>query len=145
MTRNPSENEMKSDVTKYLKNKITQKLNVADINLLPLLPIKEGDITNWPSSVKFIPIYKMKGNDLKTIHELVKEDQLDFSPEFRRRLEVQTRGNSNDFGNYLPRIAEIPHQIDLRTTRKTIPEDEASSVLPLPDGIYFYLIFRLLS
>jgi hypothetical protein len=87
----------------------------------------------------------MKGNDLKTIHELVKEDQLDFSQEFLRRLEVQTRGNSNDFGNNLPRIAEIPQHIDLRTTRKTISEDEEGSVLPLPDGIYFYLIFRLLS
>jgi hypothetical protein len=38
------------------------------------------DIINWPSDVRFVPVYKMNTDEVKRIYELVKDDQLDFSP-----------------------------------------------------------------
>jgi len=45
------------------------------------------DVINWPPDVEFIPLFKMNLYGLKRLHELAKEDLLDFSPKFIRLKE----------------------------------------------------------
>jgi hypothetical protein len=132
--------KLRSAVTNSLKDKLASKLNVPSIDI-PWSLMEAGDIINWPSTVKFMSVWQLNVDDLKRIYELVKEDQLDISPKFLSRLGIQTQANTNDFGN----IEEIPKYISFRTIKRTISEDDQIPALPSRDGIYFFIIFRLLS
>jgi hypothetical protein len=79
------DDEIRSEVTKYLKDKLAKKLNLSSITVLPWSKMKAEDLLNWPREVDFIPFYNMKAADLKAIHKVVTEDQLDFSPKFLNR------------------------------------------------------------
>jgi hypothetical protein len=51
---------------------------------IPWSEMKAEDVIDWPSDVKFRSIRKMTMSDVEKLHELAKEDKLDFSPEFLR-------------------------------------------------------------
>jgi hypothetical protein len=80
--------QKKSVVSKYLRNKLAQKLNLADITVLPWYIMKAGDILNWPSGVKFTSVYLMNPNEVNVLHKLVTEDRLHFSPEFLSKYKM---------------------------------------------------------
>jgi hypothetical protein len=81
--------ELRSDVRKYLGDKLATKLNVPSIKV-PWSQMTAKDIINWPADVKFIKVQKMNKDELKSLHKLAKEDLLDFSPEFISRFEDMT-------------------------------------------------------
>jgi hypothetical protein len=85
--RASSKNQIQSDITKYLGDKLAKKLNISSIKV-PWSHIKTGDIVNWPSDVKLIPISQLSSKDVNSLYALAKEDLLDFSPTFLRRLRV---------------------------------------------------------
>jgi hypothetical protein len=82
-----SGNDLRSEVLLYLSEKLAKKLNRKRI-YLPLKSIKEGDIINWPPDVKFKRIRQMNSTELKKLHELVKKDLLDFTPEFLSQFKI---------------------------------------------------------
>jgi uncharacterized protein YfkK (UPF0435 family) len=73
--------QLRSDITKYLGENLAKKLKISHIKV-PWSQMKADDIINWPLEVDLQSINKMKADDLKKIHQLVKDDRLDFSPEF---------------------------------------------------------------
>jgi hypothetical protein len=79
--------QLRLAIIQSLRDKLASKLNKPSIKI-PWEQIEAGDIINWPSTVKFMSVWLLKGNDLKTIHKLVKEDQLDFSPEFLSKYKM---------------------------------------------------------
>jgi hypothetical protein len=85
--------QLKLEVMKYLRVKLASKLNKPSIKI-PWSQMKAGDIINWPPTVNFTSVIQISANDIKKIHKLVKEDQLDFSPEFLRRIQA-TPSNAN--------------------------------------------------
>jgi hypothetical protein len=80
--------KLRSDVTKYLAEKLAKKLNVSSI-AIPWSKMKAGDIINWPSDVGFIPVYNMSINEVRRLYKLTKDGLLDFSPEFLGRFEIR--------------------------------------------------------
>jgi len=79
--------DLRTEVLKYLRTKLAKNLNVSRIKL-PWSKMKAEDIINWPSDVEFIKVSQININDLKRLHNLIKEDKLDFSREFLRRLKL---------------------------------------------------------
>jgi hypothetical protein len=73
--------EVRSDITKYLTDKLAKKLNVASMQV-PWSEMKAEDIINWPSDVEFRTVWMMSLDELKRLHKLIKEDQLDFRTNF---------------------------------------------------------------
>jgi hypothetical protein len=88
-------NEVRSDVTKYLRDKLAKKLNVNRIKV-PWSEMKAEDIINWPPDMKFKRINVMNKNDLEILQELAKKDLLDFSPEFLKRRHVVNQQRPNN-------------------------------------------------
>jgi hypothetical protein len=76
--------QLREAVEKYLSLKLAKNLNVASIKV-PWSKMKEQDIINWPSDLKFKPIFMMDRKDLTRLYILAGEGLLDFSPEFLRR------------------------------------------------------------
>jgi hypothetical protein len=68
-------------VAKYLADKLAKKLNRSQI-AVPWTQMKVGDIINWPSDVNFASVFLLNTNDVTKLHNLVRKDKLDFSPEF---------------------------------------------------------------
>jgi hypothetical protein len=91
---------LKSDLTEYLADKLAKKLNRSSI-IMPWSKMKSEDIINWPSDVKFKPFHKMSAKDLKTLHELTREDLLDFTPEFLNRLKISRGQLKSELNQYL--------------------------------------------
>jgi hypothetical protein len=85
--KNDSLNKLRSEVAKHLGDKLAKKLNVPSIKV-PWSKMKEGDIINWPSDVKFGGISRMNQQELQKLHKLAKDDLLEFSPEFLRLIEL---------------------------------------------------------
>jgi len=75
----------KSYVTKYLKDKLANRLNVFSIKV-PWSQLKAGDILNWPTSVEFKVVDKMNKEQVKRLYSLAKQGDLDFSPAFINRF-----------------------------------------------------------
>jgi hypothetical protein len=86
--------KLRSDITKYLSDKLAKKLNVSSIKV-PWSKMKAEDIINWPTNVDFRIIIKMSTEELKRLHALVIKDQLDFSPEFLGRIEQSQLANNS--------------------------------------------------
>jgi isopentenyldiphosphate isomerase len=95
---NLSRDQLKSVIVKYLRDKLSSKLNVPIIRL-PWSEMKAGDILNWPPDVELRIVDKLKLKDLERLHELFKADKLDFSPEFLHRIQLE-RMSSNDQYSY---------------------------------------------
>jgi hypothetical protein len=74
-------NELKSDFTKHLADKLAKKLDVGRIKI-PWSEMTAKDIINWPPEVKFQRPYFMDKNDFKRLDEVARKGLLDFSPEF---------------------------------------------------------------
>ena len=85
-------NDLRSEVVKYLGDKLAKKLNVPSIKV-PWSEMKAEDIINWPQGVEFKTVKKMNNDELKRLHELAKEDQFDFSSKFISRLKIKIQGN----------------------------------------------------
>jgi hypothetical protein len=87
------DSELKSDIAKYLADKLAKNLNVSSIKI-PWSKLKKDDLINWPSDVKFDKIYKMNMKELQRVHEQVKKKLLDFSPEFLSRMSDRNQSRS---------------------------------------------------
>ena len=74
--------QLRSHVAKNLTDKLAKNLNVLHITRLPWSEMKVGDIKNWPPDVKFTSVFLLNTNDVRKLHNLVRKDKLDFSPEF---------------------------------------------------------------
>jgi hypothetical protein len=83
---------LKSDIRKYLADKLTKKLHVRSIKV-PWSEITAKDIINWPPDVEFRNVELLSTVDLKRIHELAKDDILDFSPKFLSRFKINSKVN----------------------------------------------------
>jgi hypothetical protein len=77
--------KLRSDITKYLADKLAKKLNVPSIRV-PWSKMKAEDIINWPSDLEFVPAHQMNTEDLKLLYKLAVRDLLDFSPKFLDRI-----------------------------------------------------------
>jgi hypothetical protein len=88
-------NELKSEMTNYLSKKLAQRLNVDSIKYLPWKKMAAGDIINWPQEVEFQRFDSMNAEELIKIHELVKDDKLDFSHDLISRLKYMKKGSHN--------------------------------------------------
>jgi hypothetical protein len=73
--------KLRSDVSKYLGDKLAKKLNVLSFKV-PWSKMKAEDIINWPSGIEFKPLSNMNLKEVQVLHELASEDQLDFSSKF---------------------------------------------------------------
>jgi DNA primase catalytic subunit len=85
--------QLRSEVSRYLADKLAKKLNVSNIRV-PWSEMTEKDIINWPADVDFIVVSKMNVNELKKVHKLTKDGLLDFTPEFWGRVQFgRLQGN----------------------------------------------------
>jgi hypothetical protein len=87
--------ELRSYLTKYLQDKLAEKLNVESIKKFPWSQMTAKDIINWPPEVELKKMVKMSSDQIRKIQELVKEDKLDFSQEFISRLKIIRIGTDN--------------------------------------------------
>ena len=65
--------ELRSAVTKYLTDKLAKKLKMSSIRM-PWSIMKTGDIINWPSDVRFIPVNKLNTEEVQRLYSLTKEE-----------------------------------------------------------------------
>jgi hypothetical protein len=112
-------NDLRSAIAKYLGDKLAKKLNVPSIKV-PWSQMTTEDIINWPTDVEFKPVKKMIINEIKSLHELAKEDLLDFSTEFISRLENKHIGKGFSEKN------------DIRSTIAKYLGDKLAKKLNLP-------------
>jgi hypothetical protein len=80
-SKKPKRYGLKTDINKYLSDKLAKELSLPNIRV-PWAQIKAKDILNWPADVRCIPVWWMQADEVKTLHKLVKENALDFSPQF---------------------------------------------------------------
>jgi hypothetical protein len=80
-------NQLRTDIAKYLADKLAKKLNVSRIRV-PWSLLADGDIINWPSGMKFKRIAQINIRQLNRLYRQVKMDLLDFSPEFVSRFKT---------------------------------------------------------
>jgi hypothetical protein len=92
--------QLRSDVTKYLADKLAKEMNVTSMQV-PWSKMTEDDIINWPSDVKVRPLYQMETCEVRKLHKLVKEDQLDFTPEFLDSFANHAKQLRSDIKNYI--------------------------------------------
>jgi hypothetical protein len=85
-----SRDKLRNDITQYLLNKLVNKLGRSR-KQIPWSLMKAAHIINWPPDINFAPPYKMNMNEVKRLHQLVKENLLDFTPDFLQEL----RANHN--------------------------------------------------
>jgi len=88
LNRANNRDQLRSDVAKYLANKLAKELNVSSVKV-PWSKIKAGDIINWPSDLNVNRTRLLSTVALKRLHLLVEQDLLDFSPEFLRHTQRQ--------------------------------------------------------
>lgn len=96
---------LRLEIQNYLSDKLAKRLNVSSLNV-PWSKIKSEDIINWPQDVKFRTVQQLSTQELETLHELVKENALDFSPEFLRLRELQLRKNEKRRPNLIIKAIE---------------------------------------
>jgi hypothetical protein len=87
--------QLKSEVSRYLADKLANNLNVSNIRI-PWSEMTGKDIINWPSDMDFIAVSKMKVDELKKLHKLTKDGLLDFTPEFLGRLKFGRLNRANN-------------------------------------------------
>jgi hypothetical protein len=137
-------NQLRSYVTKYLADKLAKKLNVPRITI-PWSKMNAKDMINWPSGVEFIPVSKMKINEVKRLHKLSKEDLLDFAPEFLRRTPIKYAENKSDIINDIE--STLRRKLNAGTNKKfrRIPWTILSNkdIINWPKGMPFDRLSRL--
>jgi hypothetical protein len=138
--------KLRSDILKYLADKLARKLNVFSIEV-PWSEVKAGDIIGWPSSVKFMPVKNMDTKGLKSLYKLAKKGRLDFSTDFLDRLKSINGGKSyrdklrSDVSKYLgDKLAK-----KLNLSHITIPwsKMKAGDITNWPQDIKFQSVFKL--
>jgi hypothetical protein len=113
--------DLRSDVVKYLQDKLAKKLNV-DSFRVPWSKVKPGDITNWPADLQVMPVSRMNTIELQRLHKLVKANLLDFSPEFIRLRQVELaegRSSIPEFQNMIKDIeTALLNKLNAGSTKK---------------------------
>jgi hypothetical protein len=135
-------NELRSDVTKYLAEKLAKKLNVPSITI-PWSQMKAGDIINWPSDVGFKPVYNMSINEVKRLFKLTKDGLLDFTTEFLGRIKFGRVGNwtvskkqlRSDVSTYL--ADKLAKKLNVSRIRLPWSKMKAEDIINWPSDVKF--------
>jgi hypothetical protein len=102
------------------------------------------DIINWPSDVRFVPVYKMNTDEVKRIYALAKDDQLDFSPGLISRLRkhlAKSKLSRSEKNQNIIRDIEVAlcNQLNAKTNKKfkKIPWTmlKKEDIINWPEGI----------
>jgi hypothetical protein len=114
--------EVRSYILKYLVDKLSRKLNVPSTTI-PWSEMGAEDIINWPSEVRFMPVYKMSKTEFDKLYALAKDDQLDFSPglisRLREHLAKSKLSRSKKNQNIIRDIeVALCNQLNARTNKK---------------------------
>jgi uncharacterized protein YutE (UPF0331/DUF86 family) len=136
-----SRDELRSEMTDYISKKLAQKLNVPSIQRLPWSKMTAGDIINWPPEVEFKKIDKMSSDQLKKIHELTKEDKLDFSQKFISRLKIKRKGTGkrvvlkSDVTKYLGK--KLAKKLNVESIKVPWSQMTAGDIINWPPEVEF--------
>jgi hypothetical protein len=138
-----SGSELRADFTKYLADKLARKVNVSSIKI-PWSKMKAEDIINWPSDLKFNRIAKMRAIDLKKLHDLVKQDLLDFTPEFISQFKI-LNDSVNGLRSYVAKYLADKLAKKLNISRIQIPWSnmKPADIINWPSGVKFERIAQM--
>jgi hypothetical protein len=140
--------EFRTYIAQYLGVKLSKQLNVPSMEV-PWSQMTAGDITNWPSGMEVKPPKKMNIKELKRLHELAKEDVLDFSPKFLRRITSNRTANTLYFpklrasvANYLTQKLASGLNVD---SVRLLPWSEMTEgdILNWPSDVEFRPLYKM--
>jgi peptidyl-tRNA hydrolase len=136
-------NELRADVTKYLADKLAKKLNVSN-TLLPWSQMKAEDVINWPSDLKFMPVNKMTLHELKMLHKLVKEDLLDFTPQFLRNFKIISL-YGHELRHYVTKylVDKLAKKFNMSLIRIPWTKMTAEDIINWPSEVQFKPIYQM--
>jgi hypothetical protein len=132
--------QLRSDVTKYLAQKLAKKLNVPSITI-PWSRMKADDIINWPSDMKFDQIHRIKINEVKRLHKLANENQLDFTTEFLSRMKsgsnwtISRNQLRSDISTYL--ADKLAKKLNVSRIRLPWSKMKAEDIINWPSDVKF--------
>jgi hypothetical protein len=140
--------QLRSDVSKYLANKLAKKLNFDRVRA-PWAKMKAGNIINWPADVKFKPVSKMNLTEVKILHELARENLLDYTPEFLGRFKFRPLNQSDRKRNELK--SDVTKYLAQKLAKKlnvpsiTIPwsQMKADDIINWPQDVKFNQIYKI--
>lgn len=138
-------NGLRSNITKYLGDKLSKKLNRTKITI-PWSEMTAEDVINWPPDVEFVPLFRMNMHGLERLHELAKKDVLDFSPKFLSLKERQLVKSRSATPESLKMIREIETVLcdklnsGTNKTFRRVPWNiiKKQDIINWPDGVPFY-------
>jgi hypothetical protein len=139
-------NQLRSDVAKYLGNKLAKKLNVSRMQV-PWSKMKAEDVINWPSDVQFKPLNRVNINELEKLRKLVKEDQLDFTPEFLARFQMvtewpnQANQLSSDIAKYLAN--KLAKKLNRKKAKVPWSKMTAEDIINWPSDVEFKPVYKV--
>jgi hypothetical protein len=136
-------NSYQLEISKYLRDKLAKKLNISGIKV-PWSRIKAGDIVNWPSDVKFIPIIQMSTKEVNSLYALVKEDKLDFSPKFISQFNNINRDGDklrSDITKYLG--AKLAKNLNVSSIRVPWSKIKADDIINWPSDMEFKPVYQI--
>jgi glycine betaine/choline ABC-type transport system substrate-binding protein len=140
--------QLRSEVSKYLADKLAKKLNVSSVKV-PWSKMKAEDIINWPPDVKFKPVSKMNLNEVKILHELIKEDKLDFTPEFLGRFKIKQVNKWPDNGDqiryYVTKylVDKLAKELNVRRFKLPWSKMKAEDIVNWPPDVKFMKVFKM--
>ncbi len=141
-------NDLRSEVAKYLQDKLAKKLNVSSIKV-PWSKMEAKDILNWPENVDFRTVDLININDLKRLHNLIKEDKLDFAPVFLHQLKLDREINwtryRNQFRSQIVRYFgdKLATKLNLSSRRVPWSQIKAKDIINWPSGLEFKAIKKM--
>ena len=139
--------ELRSYLTKYLQDKLAEKLNVESIKKLPWSEMTAKDIINWPPEVELKNMVKMSYDQIRKIQELVKEDKLDFSQEFLSRWKIIRKGTDHrdELRPYLTKYLQDKLAEHLNVDRIKVPwsQMKAKDIINWPPDMEFRNVNRM--
>jgi hypothetical protein len=132
-------NELRSEMIKYLSKKLAQRLNVQSIKKLPWSEMTEGDIINWPQGLEFKRFDIMNTEEVKKIHEHVKEDDLDFAQEFIGRLKIELESTKSKDKPYLTKYLrdKLAKKLSVDSIRVPWSQMRAKDIINWPQQVEF--------
>jgi cellulose biosynthesis protein BcsQ len=136
-------NVLRSDITNNLGDKLARKLNVERIRI-PWSDMTANDLVNWPEQVEFKRFDRMNAEELKKIHELVKEDKLDFSNQFISRLKINSKGFNelrSDIRKYLGE--KLAKKLNVDSIRVPWSQMKATDIINWPENVEFKSVEKM--
>jgi hypothetical protein len=136
---------LRSYLTKYLQDKLAEKLNVESIKKLPWSEMTAKDIINWPPDVELRNVNGMSTADAKRLHELARKGLLDFSQEFISRLETKKSRGSNRLRPYLTKYLQdkLAEHLNVDSIKVPWSQMTAKDIINWPPDMEFRNVNRM--